>query len=141
MTKVRFGKGLIWRLAEGDEPIYQRKLSVAEVQARIATCWVPYHDAVAQAIDTAHARHGYSIHLNCYAMPATAPGQGSELPGEAHADCVVGTRDGSTASEPLAQLVCAHLSSLGYSVAYHPNKGVELVRRYGEPAELRHSIQ
>ncbi|MDW5444880.1 N-formylglutamate amidohydrolase [Polaromonas sp. SM01] len=141
MAKVRFGKGLIWRLAGGDEPIYQRKLSVAEVQARIATCWVPYHDAVAQAIDTAHARHGYSIHLNCHAMPATAPSQGSEFPGEAHADFVVGTRDGSTASEPLAQLVCAHLTSLGYSVAYHPNKGVELVRRYGEPAEQRHSIQ
>ena len=31
---------------------------------------------------------------------------------------------------------------MGYSVAYnHPYKGVELVRRYGNPASQRHSIQ
>ena len=34
------------------------------------------------------------------------------------------------------------MSALGYSVAYnHPYKGVELVRRYGNPAGQRHSIQ
>ena len=31
---------------------------------------------------------------------------------------------------------------MGYSVEYnHPYKGVELVRRYGDPARHRHSIQ
>jgi len=31
---------------------------------------------------------------------------------------------------------------LGYDVSYnHPYKGVELVRRYGDPAQHRHSIQ
>jgi len=31
---------------------------------------------------------------------------------------------------------------MGYEVAYnHPYKGVELVRRYGDPARHRHSIQ
>ena len=33
----------------------------------------PYHAAVAQAIDAAHARHGYSIHINCHSMPAIRP--------------------------------------------------------------------
>ena len=34
------------------------------------------------------------------------------------------------------------LSNLGYSVAYnHPYKGVELVRRYSNPAAQRQSIQ
>jgi N-formylglutamate deformylase len=36
----------------------------------------------------------------------------------------------------------AHLESLGYSTSYnHPYKGVELVRRYGDPAHARHSVQ
>ncbi len=36
-------------------------------------------------------------------------------------------------------IICARL---GYSVEYnHPYKGVELVRRYGRPAEHRHSLQ
>ena len=142
MSKVRLGKGLIWRTTDDGHPVYDRQLSVAEVQARIANCWVPYHAAVAQAIDAAHQRHGYSIHLNCHSMPAIAASHATEFPGEAHADFVIGTRDGSTSSEPLAQLVCAHLKQFGYSVAYnHPYKGVELVRRYGAPEQQRHSIQ
>ncbi len=142
MGKVRLGKGLIWRTTDEGLPIYQRKLSVAEVQARIAQCWQPYHAAVAQAIDAAHARHGYSIHINCHSMPAIASASATDFPGEAHADFVVGDRDGSTAAAPLSRLVCEHLKSLGYSVAYnHPYKGVELVRRYGAPQQQRHSIQ
>ncbi|RZJ25264.1 MAG: N-formylglutamate amidohydrolase [Haliea sp.] len=142
MGKVRLGKGLIWRTTDDGLPIYQRKLSVAEVEARIARCWEPYHAAVAQAIAAAHARHGYSIHINCHSMPAIASSNATDFPGEAHADFVVGDRDGATAAAPLSRLVCEHLRSLGYSVAYnHPYKGVELVRRYGAPQQHRHSIQ
>lgn len=142
MGKVRLGKGLVWRTTDDGQPIYQRKLGVAEVQARIARCWKPYHAAVAQAIDSTHQRHGYSIHLNCHSMPAVASSHATEFPGEAHADFVIGNRDGTTSSGPLARLVCAHLEGLGYSVSLnHPYKGVELVRRYGEPLRQRHSIQ
>lgn len=142
LSKVRLGKGLIWRITDDGLPIYERKLSVDEVLARIQHCWQPYHAAVAQAIDAAHARHGYSVHVNCHSMPAVASSHATEFPGEKHADFVVGDRDGTTASSNLSQLVCAHLTTLGYSVAYnHPYKGVELVRRYGSPAENRHSLQ
>ncbi len=142
LSKVRLGKGLIWRTTDDGFPIYERRLSVEEVQARIAQCWMPYHAAVAQAIDAAHARHGYSIHINCHSMPAIASSHATDFPGEAHADFVVGDRDGSTASAALSRRVCEHLGALGYNVAYnHPYKGVELVRRYGNPAAHRHSIQ
>jgi len=142
LSKVRLGKGLIWRTTDDGIPIYERRLSVDEVQSRIEQCWKPYHAAVAQAIDLAHARHGYSIHVNCHSMPAIASSHATEYPGEAHADFVVGDRDGSTASAALSRLVCAHLRALGYHMAYnHPYKGVELVRRYGNPAAHRHSIQ
>ena len=142
LSKVRLGKGLIWRTTDDGVPIYARKLSVAEVQARIAQCWQPYHAAVAQAIDAAHRQHGYSIHVNCHSMPAVASSHATDFPGEKHADFVVGDRDGSTASPALSQLVCKHLAALGYNVAYnHPYKGVELVRRYSQPAGQRHSIQ
>ncbi|MFC5520188.1 N-formylglutamate amidohydrolase [Polaromonas jejuensis] len=142
LSKVRLGKGLIWRTTDDGVPIYDRKLSVAEVQARIAQCWEPYHAAVAQAIDAAHLAHGYSIHINCHSMPAVASSSATDFPGEKHADFVVGDREGSTASVALSRLVCGYLTALGYQVAYnHPYKGVELVRRYGNPAQQRHSIQ
>ena len=142
LSKVRLGKGLIWRMTDDGVPIYQRLLTVAEVQQRIVRCWQPYHAAVAQAIDAAHARHGYSLHLNCHSMPAVASSHATEFPGLVHADFVIGNRDESTSSGHLALSICEHLKSLGYDVAYnHPYKGVELVRRHGRPAEHRHSIQ
>jgi len=142
LSKVRLGKGLIWRTTDDGVPIYERTLSVDEVIRRIEHCWNPYHAAVAGAIDAAHASHGYSIHINCHSMPAIASSHATNFPGEKHADFVVGDRDGSTASPALSRLVCAHLRALGYSVAYnHPYKGVELVRRYSDPAAQRHSIQ
>jgi N-formylglutamate deformylase len=55
---------------------------------------------------------------------------------------VIGDRDGTTADPALSRGICGHLKSLGYQVEYnHPYKGVELVRRYGDPADDRHSIQ
>ncbi|WP_092002856.1 N-formylglutamate amidohydrolase [Polaromonas sp. OV174] len=142
LSKVRLGKGLIWRTTDEGVPIYGRKLAVAEVQARIKQCWEPYHAAVAQAIDAAYLQHGYSLHINCHSMPAFASSHATDFPGEEHADFVVGDRDGSTANPALSRLVCQHLEGLGYRVAYnHPYKGVELVRRYSKPTEQRQSIQ
>jgi N-formylglutamate deformylase len=142
LSKVRLGKGLIWRNTDDGVPIYQRTLGVQEVRMRIANCWQPYHAAVAQAINAAHLRHGYSIHINCHSMPALASSHATEHPGLAHADFVVGDRDGTTASKDLSLLICEHLKALGYSVSYnHPYKGVELVRRYSQPAQQRHSVQ
>ncbi|MEO7954782.1 MAG: N-formylglutamate amidohydrolase, partial [Polaromonas sp.] len=142
LSKVRLGKGLIWRTTDDGVAIYERALTVAEVQARIDRCWTPYHAAVARAIDEAHALHGFSIHVNCHSMPAIASSHATDFPGEAHADFVVGDREGTTASPALSRLVCGHLAGLGYRVSHnHPYKGVELVRRYGKPAGQRHSLQ
>lgn len=142
LAKVRLGKGLVWRCTDDGLPLYDRKLTVAEVRARIGNCWHPYHRAVAVAIEGAHARHGYSFHLNCHSMPAIAGSHATDHPGLVHADFVVGDRDGTSADPRLSRWLCARLREFGYSVDYnHPYKGVELVRRYGDPAGDRHSIQ
>ena len=142
LAKVRLGKGLIWRCTDEGVPLYRRQLTVEEVRSRIERCWQPYHAAVAAAIERAHAAHGFSIHLNCHSMPAVGASHATDFPGLVHADFVVGDRDGTSADARLSRKVCAHLRSLGHTVEYnHPYKGVELVRRYGDPAHHRHSIQ
>lgn len=142
LSKVRLGKGLVWRITDEGVPIYDRKLSVDEVRSRIENCWRPYHAAVRAAVDAAHSRHGYCIHLNCHSMPAVAGNYSTDFPGLVHADFVIGDREGTSAAQALSRKVCEHLRALGYSVEYnHPYKGVELVRRYGDPAHNRHSIQ
>ena len=143
LSKVRLGKGLIWRCTDDGVPIYDRKLTAAEVRARIDNCWRPYHAAVAQAIDAgacpARLQHPPELPLDACGGGAAMP---PSIPGLVHADFVIGDRDGSTASPALSQVVCELLRGFGYDVAYnHPYKGVELVRRYGDPAQQRHSIQ
>jgi N-formylglutamate deformylase len=142
LSKVRLGKGLIWRNLDDGEAVYARRLRPQEVQERIERYWRPYHAAVAQAIEAAHARHGYSIHLNCHSMPAVAATFATDYPGLAHADFVVGDRDGTTADPRLTARLAEFLRGRGYDVEVNfPYKGVELVRRYGDPARQRHSIQ
>lgn len=142
LAKVRLGKGLVWRLTDEGVPIYERKLGVGEVRSRIERCWRPYHEAVRAAVEAACVRHGYCIHLNCHSMPAVASAFSTEFPGLAHADFVVGDREGTSAAPALSRRICDQLRERGYSVEYnHPYKGVELVRRHGDPARHRHSIQ
>src|SRR5690606_26511335 len=142
LAKVRLGKGLVWRCTDEGVPIYGRKLTAEEVRQRIARCWEPYHAAVGEAIAAAHARHGYSIHLNCHSMPAVAGQHATDFPGLVHPDFVIGDRDGTSAAPALSMRLCDWLRGKGYSVSYnHPYKGVELVRRHSDPAHHRHSIQ
>ncbi|TFZ06267.1 N-formylglutamate amidohydrolase [Ramlibacter henchirensis] len=142
LSKVRLGKGLVWKNTDTGEAMYSRKLRPQEVRQRIDRCWRPYHQAVQRAIEEAHARHGYSVHLNCHSMPSVAGSHATDHPGIAHADFVLGDRDGSTADPRLTAQLAEFLRSRGYDVKVNfPYKGVELVRRYGEPARQRHSIQ
>jgi N-formylglutamate amidohydrolase len=55
---------------------------------------------------------------------------------------VIGTRDGSTAGAEFTAVVVDHLRAAGYQVAINEGfKGVELVRRYSDPAAGRESLQ
>ena len=139
--KTEQGIGLVWRLARGGVPMYARGLSVEEVERRIRTCWHPYHDAVARALDERHRAFGAVWHVNCHSMPAVGDAL-SDDPGRERADVVLGDRDGTTCEAAFTRLVAEAFASHGYSVAVNdPYKGVELVRRHGRPAEGRHRLQ
>ena len=66
----------------------------------------------------------------------------SHDPGRERADFVLGDRDGTTCAPAFTAFVASSLRDLGYSVAINdPYKGVELVRKHGDPAAGRHSLQ
>lgn len=142
--KTRLGIGLIWRDAGqgGRTAIYSRKLSVAEVQQRIATYHAPYHAAMREQIEAAYARFGTVYHLNLHSMPANSyEGLGIQTDKKL-ADFVLGDRDGTTAAPEFTQMVATALRARGFSVAINdPFKGVALIARLGRPAERRHSLQ
>jgi N-formylglutamate amidohydrolase len=140
--KTRRGQGLIWRRAPPDHPLYDRRLTVAEVRHRIDAFYRPYHTALAGLLDAAHAQFGCVWHVNCHSMPSISTEMSPEGPGKARPDFVLGDRDGASCAPEFTHLVGATLSGLGYRVAVNdPYKGAELVRAYADPAAGRHSLQ
>lgn len=140
--KLRLGKGLIWRMMDDGTPIYDRKLTHDEVKHRLEACWRPYHRALKSMVDRAHAQFGQVWHINCHSMPSVAAQFATDKPGLVHPDFVLGDRDGETAASAFREFVAAFLRGRGYSVAVNdPYKGVEIVRRCGDPAAGRHSLQ
>lgn len=140
--KTEKGIGLVWRLLDTGEPIYARKLTVAEVQARVSHCYAPYHKAVRDAINAAHKHYGAVWHINCHSMPATSSVISEEGPGVPRADFVLGDRDGTTCAPEFTTFVALTLRGMGYEVRVNdPYKGVELVRAYSDPAGNKHSLQ
>jgi N-formylglutamate deformylase len=139
--KTEQGIGLVWRIARGGSPMYDRKLTAAEVQRRIDRWYAPYHAAVDAETDALHGAFGGVWHINCHSMPAVGDANADD-PGRARADFVLGDRDGTTCAPEFTALVADTVSRLGYSVSVNdPYKGVELVKRHGRPAAGRHSLQ
>ncbi len=140
--KASIGKALIWRLLDDGRPIYNRRLSVAEVRQRIASYHQPYHAALRALLDTSHAKFGVVYHLNCHSMNPVSGVMGEGGAGRTRADVVLGDRDGTTCAPAFTAFVRELLVGLGYGVEVNdPFKGVELVRAYANPAAGRHSLQ
>lgn len=142
-SRSHAGIGLIRRLVRPGVPVYDRALSADEVQKRIELYYRPYHATLEKLINGTHYRFGLVYHINCHSMPAPALSAGMGfLPAFAPPDFVLGDRDGTSCEAGFTRAVRDFLKSKGYKVAINdPYKGVELVRRYANPATNRHSLQ
>jgi N-formylglutamate amidohydrolase len=135
---TRAGLGLVRRIARPSTPIYDRKLSVDEVMARIERCHTPYHRVLDEACDRLHAKFGAVWHINCHSMPSKRSARDIGRP----ADFVLGDRDGTTCAKEFTDFVARVLRRRGYDVRINEvYKGVEIVKRQGRPAARRHSLQ
>lgn len=140
--KTRAGMGLVRRFTKPNLPVYARKLSVAELQQRIARCYLPYHAMLQGICDRLHGKFGAVWLVNCHSMPARGNAMSSDGPNALRADFVLGDRDGTTCAPELTDFVARLLRGRGYSVKINdPYKGVEIVRRHGLPVQSRHALQ
>lgn len=128
--RARSGTGLIRRTVRPGMAVYNRKLTVKEVKQRIEKYYEPYHNTLAVLLDENHGNHGQVWHLNCHSMPSAQP------------DFCIGDRDGTSSSADFTHALYDFLKGLGYKVNINqPYKGVEILRRHGNPAGGRHSVQ
>lgn len=143
--RSRRGMGLIRRILRHDLPVYDRRLTVAEVMARIEQYHRPYHAELKDMLDSAHGRWGCVWHVNCHSMRSLGrkPGDppfGGE--GKPRADFVLGDLDGQACAADFREMVRETLVGFGYRVVLNkPFKGAELITRYSDPCRGRHSLQ
>lgn len=141
------GIGLIRRLIKPGMPIYNHPLTSEEIEARIHNYYIPYHKQLETMLDEAIYHYGQVWHINCHCMPEStaiprrkAFGFSGNRPKPV--DFVLGDRDGTTCDPAFTRAVRNFLNDLGYSVTINdPFKGVELIRKYSEPALGRHALQ
>ena len=139
--KTRSGLGLVRRVARPGIPIYNRKLGVHEILARLDRYHTPYHHVLDEACQRAHRKFGVVWHVNCHSMPSQRSGKNGKRGGHC-ADFVLGDRDGTTCEPEFTDFVARELRDRGYTVRINEvYKGVEIVKRQGRPAVQRHSLQ
>lgn len=139
--KSHRGFGLLRRHVLPGVPLYGHLLPLSDVQHRIARCYDPYHAKVAGLIDAARAHHPQAVHINCHSMKSIGNAM-NEDEGLPRPDFVVSDLDGKCADPRLTRWIAGCLGWLGYRVRInHPYRGGELIRRHGDPARGRHSLQ
>jgi N-formylglutamate amidohydrolase len=137
--RVVAGLGTIARVVASGEPIYRGKISFAEAEHRIATCWKPFHDTISSLVDATGALFGRCVLIDCHSMPSHVPVSGR---GDRLADIVLGDAHGTACAPHLIRFVERRLIDLGYRVRRNdPYAGGFITRHYGRPRDNVHALQ
>jgi N-formylglutamate amidohydrolase len=133
------GYGVIPRMSGDGRPLYARRLTLAEAQARIARWHAPYHAALTAEIETARARHGEAVLVDWHSMPAGATAGAGGVRGP---DVVLGDRHGSSCSGELTRRLRRAFEALGWRVALNrPYAGGWTTQMWGRPDEGYQAVQ
>lgn len=134
--RVEAGLGCLPRVAFNGAPIYGRKLSYREAQARLEQVYKPYHRALEALMRRAQAMFGQSWLIDCHSMPAEAE-NASRAP-----DIVIGDRFGASCGAGLADHVELLFRQRGYTTARNaPYAGGFATLTHGQPSLGRHALQ
>lgn len=140
--RVAAGLGTIARVVATGANIYASKLSFAEAERRISTCYLPYHGRLQSLVDATCQRFGCCLLVDCHSMPSMGRqseggGGGSEV-----ADIVLGDCYGSSCAGIVSDTAETLLEQQGYRVVRNtPYAGGFTTRHYGRPRSGVHALQ
>lgn len=132
-AKLRSGLGLVPRRAGTTGDLWRGRFGAAEIAARIAEDYRPYHAALGGALSSARARFGVAVLVDLHSMPPPARG-GARI--------VLGDRFGRSAADRFVARALATASAAGYRAALNsPYAGAHILDRHGRPDDGIHAIQ
>jgi N-formylglutamate amidohydrolase len=143
-SQVRASRGLVWRLTGDGERVLTRRLTRAELEARLDGVYRPYHAALREVLARKVSRFGRAVLLAAHSMPSESrvPTAAGAPPAPPRADVVPGSRGRTSAEAKYIDLIDAHARGAGWSVRHDdPYKGGFTTQNYGRPHANVHAVQ
>jgi N-formylglutamate deformylase len=139
-TSAKTGLGLLKSKSRYGEPLQERKLTVAEVQARLDRYHRPYHRELASVMDRMLTAHGFYYQLSCHCMSAVGAPTHADA-GKERMDFCLGNLRGASSTPDFIGSLAEVIRAQGFTCSVNtPYTGGELNRRYGRPDGTRESV-
>ena len=136
--RVTSGLGVVPRVVANGRPIYDGKIALDEVLARVRENWFPYHGALQALLEETLADFGEAVLIDCHSMPSEA----NVASGIRRPEIVLGDRFGASAGPDIVELGESAFASSELRVARNaPFAGAYTAQRYGRPSRGRHVLQ
>ncbi len=132
-ARARYGLGLVPSRTHRHGALWRRPIDRVELMRRIERIHRPYHQAIADGLESLVVLHGEALLLDCHSMPSR-PGT--------EADIVIGDRHGKSASPWISAEAARLARQAGFRVELNdPYAGGAIVARHGRPANGIHALQ
>src|SRR5687768_6608374 len=136
--RARSGLGLVPRRLPGLGELWKRRLTRAELTARVEQVHNPYHAALARGLEQLRDRWGAALLIDLHSMPPLGPKRGHD----AAPDFVIGDRFGASCDPSLSAAAIDHFSVGGRRVAHNrPYAGGYVLDRHGASVRGLHAMQ
>ena len=136
--RARSGLGLVPRRLPGLGEVWKGRLSVAELDARIADVHRPYHRAAGETLERLRDRWGAALLIDLHSMP---PLRQAGSPDET-TDFVLGDRFGSSCAPLLSAHALRHMAGAGRRMAHNrPYSGGYALDHHAAPRRGLHALQ
>ncbi|MEE9454447.1 MAG: N-formylglutamate amidohydrolase [Paracoccaceae bacterium] len=132
--RIAAGLGVVPRVVGNRQVIRSGKITMAEVDRRIAEGYIPYHTCLAELMETHLGKYGISVLMDCHSMPHAALSR--------DADIVIGDRFGASCGAWISGIVVDIFKGAGFNVVRNtPFSGGYITHKYGRPSRNMHAVQ
>ncbi|QYU66084.1 N-formylglutamate amidohydrolase [Leptolyngbya sp. 15MV] len=118
--------------------IWNRRITRAELDERLAGIHQPYHRQLGQALEAIRDRWGAALLIDLHSMPPLR----RRLPDDQPAEFVIGDRFGASCDAMLVARALAYLGDAGRGAAHNrPYAGGYVLDRHAQPSRGIHALQ
>ncbi len=142
-NKSDAGHGLIWKKTNSGTMLYDRLLTISDIQHRIENYWQPYHHLLERLYRKLYRQFNYVLHLNCHSMPSSALNT-SDIASDiaSDIDVILGDGYGQTSHPAINDFLLESFTKHGFKVRMNvPYSGGYIVRNYANPNNACYAIQ